>query len=75
MGLKFDNTYAIASLRTEEDAFLYLNYLEKGHRYWFYLVKEFPKERSAIFISEWSKNENLILKYQNRDSKLFLIEN
>jgi hypothetical protein len=75
MGLKFDNTYAIASLKTEEEAFQYLNGLEKGRRYWFFLVKEFPQENSSVFISEWSKNKKLILKYQNRHSKLFLIEN
>lgn len=70
-----ENVYEMSLSAIDKESVLkYLNGLEKGHRYWFYLVKDYNQAKIFPFIFEWLEGKNVLYKFSHRDSYLFYLE-
>ena len=58
----------------EEHTLNYLNNLKNGQKFWFYMVKDYRKKPVFSYILSWLENQNVIYKYQDKNSYLFLIQ-
>ena len=75
LGFYTDNIFEMPLTSTEKEAvFHYLNGLQNGKGYWFYLVKDYNNFRLYPQIFEWLKGENVKYSFNERDSYLFYVE-
>ena len=70
-----ENVYEMSLSSIDKEGVLqYLNGLEKGRKYWFYLVKDYNQAKIFSFIFEWLEGKNVLYKFSHRDSYLFYAE-
>ena len=76
--LKFypENVYEMSTGNNDRQSiYNYLNGLEKGKNYIFYLVKDYNQAKIFPYIFEWLEGKKVLYKFNDRDSYLIHLEN
>ena len=75
LGFYTDNIFEMPITSPDkETVFNYLNGLENGRGYWFYLIKDYNNFKLYPQIFDWLKGENVKYSFNERESYLFYVE-